>query len=421
MVDIRKRTNWFRRWLATQLMPEDSDDSQSSGTEADGQGIPTQTWTSDPDVEEAAGVPEQPRDEPPPPPDNDDRDVGNIGVADAPTNRDVECIGVADSPADNDDIDDKPWGDRIRDYCAPRFTELDMYKGDTPVMYLHCAGCGEDHAAGYFSAKQRALPPELRLCIGREGFVRICDHTTVQWEDVERLFRIDQATRHRGLEGIWCDHPACSVPKPCGYYARRRSVGIDDNKDVSLKFTWDFHYSSADLEREQGSEKERLRAAMARRHGGDDPSKVLCPVSRFGPIVEEDFPFMNWLGLSCKCYDYYGNPKTPYSFCSRYSFCLGVICSTLFRDENGGRCATVYGWATVDSRAGVPVGSIKGRINPGKGWFSMIHPDSYNEPGPMKWCNSAACRSYLLVGEPHLDVVPERDWKLRRPCILPCA
>ncbi|KAK0722689.1 hypothetical protein B0T26DRAFT_771599 [Lasiosphaeria miniovina] len=112
MVDIRKQTDWLRRWLATQLMPDDSDDSQSSETEADGQEIPTQRWLSDP---ETADVPEQPRDEPPPPPDNGDRDVSNIGVADTPTNRDVDCIGVADSPADKDDIDDKPWGDRIRD------------------------------------------------------------------------------------------------------------------------------------------------------------------------------------------------------------------------------------------------------------------------------------------------------------------
>ncbi|KAK3323046.1 hypothetical protein B0H66DRAFT_602460 [Apodospora peruviana] len=53
----------------------------------------------------------------------------------------------------------------IRQFCAPRFTEVEIQRrgGDGAVVYLHCAGCGQDHPDGYFSMKQPGLPLTSRL------------------------------------------------------------------------------------------------------------------------------------------------------------------------------------------------------------------------------------------------------------------
>ncbi|KAK0724118.1 hypothetical protein B0H67DRAFT_549972 [Lasiosphaeris hirsuta] len=44
-----------------------------------------------------------------------------------------------------------------------------------------CSGCRRSHARFYFSAAQRALPPTERVCIGREGRLRLCDDQHVTW------------------------------------------------------------------------------------------------------------------------------------------------------------------------------------------------------------------------------------------------
>lgn len=50
--------------------------------------------------------------------------------------------------------------------------------------YLHCSGCRADRAACLFSAVERRKPQSQRVCIGHEGYIRICEHTTVQWSAI---------------------------------------------------------------------------------------------------------------------------------------------------------------------------------------------------------------------------------------------
>lgn len=44
-----------------------------------------------------------------------------------------------------------------------------------------CSGCQTKHPAVYFSTQQRSLSDDVRICIGREGHMRICDHFTLYW------------------------------------------------------------------------------------------------------------------------------------------------------------------------------------------------------------------------------------------------
>lgn len=50
--------------------------------------------------------------------------------------------------------------------------------------YLHCSGCNIDHPICIFSKAQRLKPPTNRICIGREGYLPICGHYKVTWNDV---------------------------------------------------------------------------------------------------------------------------------------------------------------------------------------------------------------------------------------------
>lgn len=50
--------------------------------------------------------------------------------------------------------------------------------------YLHCSGCKADHPACLFSAGERERPQSERICIGHEGYVRLCMHSTVSWRQV---------------------------------------------------------------------------------------------------------------------------------------------------------------------------------------------------------------------------------------------
>ena len=50
---------------------------------------------------------------------------------------------------------------------------------------LYCAGCHELRTRPMFSAKQAITRAEMRICIGRQGFVRLCEHEQITWDEVE--------------------------------------------------------------------------------------------------------------------------------------------------------------------------------------------------------------------------------------------
>ncbi|KAM7194441.1 hypothetical protein V8F20_007967 [Naviculisporaceae sp. PSN 640] len=67
---------------------------------------------------------------------------------------------------------------------------------------LYCSGCKRKHSAGLFSYHQRRRSSNnTRVCIGREGYISVCEHTTISWDDVEDL--LDDSA-----EGFICKHPS---------------------------------------------------------------------------------------------------------------------------------------------------------------------------------------------------------------------
>lgn len=54
------------------------------------------------------------------------------------------------------------------------------------LPFVHCAGCGSEHRAHLFSAEERRRRDDERICAGREGRVRLCEHVSFGWEEARR-------------------------------------------------------------------------------------------------------------------------------------------------------------------------------------------------------------------------------------------
>jgi hypothetical protein len=58
----------------------------------------------------------------------------------------------------------------------------DERAGKLVRTYMHCSKCRLDHPRCLFSKHQRSIPHNnTRVCIGREGSLRLCSHTAIKW------------------------------------------------------------------------------------------------------------------------------------------------------------------------------------------------------------------------------------------------
>lgn len=74
---------------------------------------------------------------------------------------------------------------------------------------LWCSGCQENHPTVYFSGQQRPLPGYVRICIGREGYMRVCDHLIIYWSwlEVRRICpRFSIIMYHSSTRGSLCQN-----------------------------------------------------------------------------------------------------------------------------------------------------------------------------------------------------------------------
>ncbi|KAK0715857.1 hypothetical protein B0H67DRAFT_252773 [Lasiosphaeris hirsuta] len=76
--------------------------------------------------------------------------------------------------------------------CRETANGLDgMYQARNLVKKsAYCVGCDEKHPLAYFSAAQRYQKDEMaRVCIGHEGYVRLCEHKVIEWKTVANAMR----------------------------------------------------------------------------------------------------------------------------------------------------------------------------------------------------------------------------------------
>ncbi|KAK8113243.1 hypothetical protein PG984_013769 [Apiospora sp. TS-2023a] len=82
------------------------------------------------------------------------------------------------------------WRNRMCNDCAELRSDPDVYQRAVDRMYtpIKCSGCWTRHPAFLFSILERQKKANQRVCIGREGHVRLCAHKTINWEDIEKIF-----------------------------------------------------------------------------------------------------------------------------------------------------------------------------------------------------------------------------------------
>ena len=83
--------------------------------------------------------------------------------------------------------------DRLCDRCrAEKLHEKERFTWGSCKFWedrwegKRCSGCKQEHSGKLFSPTELNKDDETRVCIGREGYVRVCSHLTLTWAEVER-------------------------------------------------------------------------------------------------------------------------------------------------------------------------------------------------------------------------------------------
>ena len=119
-------------------------------------------------------------------------------------------------------------------YCEScRNPDLKKAEKKLQLKKLYCSGCKRRHPAGHFSQSQRSN--KTRVCIGREGYVRVCQHHTVSWAEIEAFM----ASSTRRVDSLFCNDPSHNsifAAQPCSQeHDPRVSVKLDkDSRPVPL-------------------------------------------------------------------------------------------------------------------------------------------------------------------------------------------
>lgn len=161
--------------------------------------------------------------------------------------------------------------------------KFSTYEGDN--QWLHCSGCEVDHLSTVFSAEEAKKPCNERLCIGRQGYVRLCKHEVITWADIEA--RVNQALRESigGDLRIMTNFRGCQIQNPelgrrlnreiCEHHSACMSISkapMDSKLYVSLRLVWVVDFKRATAETTGDSKPlsaEGMRAmAQALRLGG---------------------------------------------------------------------------------------------------------------------------------------------------------
>ncbi|KAK0735705.1 hypothetical protein B0T21DRAFT_384489 [Apiosordaria backusii] len=71
---------------------------------------------------------------------------------------------------------------------------------------LYCSGCAVIHHHRHFSATQRKTKGSERVCIAREGVLRLCEHQQIRWADIERHLVDDHSEKENHMDSSSNDH-----------------------------------------------------------------------------------------------------------------------------------------------------------------------------------------------------------------------
>jgi hypothetical protein len=196
------------------------------------------------------------------------------------------------------------------------------------MEYLHCSKCEVDHPICLFSPTQRKVRAKERMCIGREGFVRLCRHEVVSWDQVFRHARelkkidingdfadvtigpircydLDHLPQHHGEWSKFVDEWA----QP-GFFVEGQSVGR-----VAVFLCWTGHLHLPEANTKNGRCHNQMTPKELRHHlewfRRGSAAESIVPELPPGRLVE-----MNCFDPSrCRCLRLSGEEELPSGWC----------------------------------------------------------------------------------------------------------
>lgn len=288
------------------------------------------------------------------------------------------------------------------------------------MQYMHCSACNLDHTATLFSAAQRNESRAKRVCIGHEGHVRICEHKTVQ---------VDEISRWPRLRRFACYHHS-HVPDHHLERGRKAirvfptlDVGIYGPGQVTLS-----HTSHLDLLKygEEAITAETFRAHIRELRKG--PAGHIVP--EYAPGILPELRAFDPTRCGCLLYPglqhHQGDCNehiVSRSVFSRVSEGQNTIEISFASCELGGRCLKVTHTRTIHFRTGMRLRRLsvdapeRVRGDPcdprwklarardasagamSYNWYGALDPASYNlaldrESYRITWCDDPRCFNY---------------------------
>jgi hypothetical protein len=115
-------------------------------------------------------------------------------------------------------------------------------------------GCKVDHLSTVFSAEEITKPWDERLCIGRQGYVRLCEHEVITWADIEAGIALEKrkpsTSPNRSIELRSCRIPGSDHEHRLGQNIsghHRATLDYSDpptftQLDAGLRLEWLVHF-----------------------------------------------------------------------------------------------------------------------------------------------------------------------------------
>ncbi|KAF4471410.1 hypothetical protein FALBO_1677 [Fusarium albosuccineum] len=168
--------------------------------------------------------------------------------------------------------------------------------------WLYCSGCYLKHPSAAFSAEQKLTREQERVCIGRQGHVRLCNHEVITWADIESS--INQYHPKTFTDTIRvCRHPShlggCKTEREDDDSWPRAELSYVNGKATFLEIRWRPHTHSL-LENKGRLYAEGMRSAIQRFRR--DAAQFILPARAEFHIPEMEM-FPTTKGCDCLRYD----------------------------------------------------------------------------------------------------------------------
>lgn len=286
---------------------------------------------------------------------------------------------------------------------------------------LYCSGCARNHPLILFSIHQRSKCDNERLCIGREGYIRLCVHKTIAWSDVENFVA---GRTGSDTSTFTCEHESHRLellPNQLLPLHTRPSFNMSYSpwaRKVNLKLNWSV--SPLDLKAEDPTTVTHIRDHV--RTGQLAATVALCPHESFDDI---SFLLRPFDPHHCVCTQPQAQSAFP-TIHTKVNDCMVGIesgdtsCCRCDSNERGGfgegkllaegrpiavshrfccdSCATLYTWNSWNSTVYLTRSTCRWRgvKSPYEYiWISLLDPASYDIKEPAMchtlWCETPEC------------------------------